>query len=493
MKRNTLLVIFVLLLCTLGTYAGLDARFNFNRFYSETDGPFIETYLSVIGSSVHYTKNDEGLFEAQVGITYLFKQDGKISEYRKIQLISPSVEDTSGILPNFLDVQRIPLPNGNYTLEIKIKDQVKKSKQFIATLDLSIDYSIASFYVSDIEPVEKYLPGADDPVLSKNGYTIVPYVSSFYPENLSQLVFYTEVYKFDSTFPESEKLLLKYYIEIYENNKALDSYNKFKRIDALKTNVLLGKFDISKLPTGNYNLVVEIRNRENKILAQNKLFFQRKNDLGQLSLEDIDAIDASSTFSGKITNPDTLIDYIHCLYPISEFSERRFADNIIGSGNIRLMQQYFYNFWVNRNPQQPEKGWLDYKVAVDMVNSLYSTRNKRGYETDRGRVFLQYGAPNIVRERKSEPKMYPFEIWQYYELNGKKDQKFLFYNPDIVSIDYTLLHSNVEGEIYTKNWIYHLMARTVSPTNLTDDLDNPNGVMTDENWGSEALRLWENP
>jgi hypothetical protein len=31
------------------------------------------------------------------------------------------------------------------------------------------------------------------------------------------------------------------------------------------------------LPSGNYYIVIEARDRENKILASNKLFFQRSN------------------------------------------------------------------------------------------------------------------------------------------------------------------------------------------------------------------------
>jgi hypothetical protein len=39
----------------------------------------------------------------------------------------------------------------------------------------------------------------------------------------------------------------------------------------------IGELGIEKLPSGNYDLVVEIANRNNEIVASSKYFFQRQN------------------------------------------------------------------------------------------------------------------------------------------------------------------------------------------------------------------------
>ena len=69
--------------------------------------------------------------------------------------------------------------------------------------------------------------------------------------------------------------LLKYFIERYETSSPIASYNGFIRQNTSEVNVILREFDIEKLATGNYNLVVEVRNKQNEILASKSSFFQR--------------------------------------------------------------------------------------------------------------------------------------------------------------------------------------------------------------------------
>ena len=87
-----------------------------------------------------------------------------------------------------------------------------------------------------------------------------------------------------------------------------------------------------------------------------------------------------------------------------------------------------------------------------MVNKNYNTSIKKGYETDQGRVYLQYGAPNSIITEKHDPSAYPYEIWSYYKVNNQTNRKFVFYCTEISGSDYVLLHSDVTGEIATNNW-----------------------------------------
>ena len=48
-----------------------------------------------------------------------------------------------------------------------------------------------------------------------------------------------------------------------------------------------------------------------------------------------------------------------------------------------------------------EVEWLKYKERIDFVQANFSYPRTMGIHTDRGRVYLQYGAPDFVRDEKN--------------------------------------------------------------------------------------------
>jgi GWxTD domain-containing protein len=155
--------------------------------------------------------------------------------------------------------------------------------------------------------------------------------------------------------------------------------------------------------------------------------------------------------------------------------------------DLMTLKQYFLNFWTGRDNTMPETAWNHYHQQVRKVNYIYSTPNRQGYETDRGRVFLKYGPPNIVSESYNEPAAYPYEIWQYYTLGeGQRNRKFVFYTIDIVTNDFQLVHSDAIGEKANYRWQVEIHRRTFDPYNL-DENQYPDA------WGSNVNRYWEVP
>jgi GWxTD domain-containing protein len=163
--------------------------------------------------------------------------------------------------------------------------------------------------------------------------------------------------------------------------------------------------------------------------------------------------------------------------------EVTFARNAIKSGDERALKQYFLNFWSKRDAANPEAKWLAYKKEVDFVNRVFGTNIKKGYITDRGRVYLQYGKPSQRLNFDREPSMYPYEIWQYYTINNgpntvqRNNRRFVFYNPDLVTNDYFLMHSDAIGEVRDDNWQTRLQKRNNAFTDL--DINRANS-----HWGS---------
>ncbi|MEZ5195371.1 MAG: hypothetical protein R2764_02905 [Bacteroidales bacterium] len=69
------------------------------------------------------------------------------------------------------------------------------------------------------------------------------------------------------------------------------------------------------------SLVVEARDQSNKLLGLNKVFIQRSNSKIQLNVDDFASLNISNSFASKITNIDTLREYVRYLQPISNEQE----------------------------------------------------------------------------------------------------------------------------------------------------------------------------
>lgn len=489
-----------MLLATFNILANskVTAYLTYAAFNVPSKTPYLETYLSIIGNSVNFVKNASGKFQGAVEISISFLQDGAIKNAQKYTLNSPETIDTGLAYPNFIDQQRFTLVNGAYIMEVSIADKNNRvEKPFTTQVPITINFNENAILVSDFQLLESYTKSVNSTILTKSGYDLLPYVSTFYPNNIQKLKFYSEIYNSKKILGAEQKMILSYFIESYEKRIKLTDYSAFSKQTANDVNILLSEFDISKLPTGNYNLVLEVRDKENKIQAEQKLFFQRQNTNGKFSYEDLKSVDVRNTFVTSYTNVDTLVGYLRCLRPISTLSEVQYAENQLKERKLDIMQQFFYNFWKVRNEQEPQLAWLEYYKEVMKVNKEFGTYGLKGYDTDRGRVYLQYGPPDQRSKVEAEPSAYPYEIWEYYRLidkslattyseNKQSNKKFVFYNPDLVTNKFTLIHSTAQGEIYNTRWEVLLHKRD----SQSHDLDEEKVL---QHFGGNANDNFRNP
>jgi GWxTD domain-containing protein len=480
MKRLTLILLALSFLLTPAIKAqNLQALFYHASFFSPTEGPYVESYLKVFGPSATYKLNDNGLFQASLEVLIVFKQADEIKDFRKYNLISEEVKDTTNAMPNFIDQQRIPLPHGIYQMELTLKDNNSKDDPLEKADMISLEYNLQDLRFSDFQFVEKFSKTEEENVLSKSGFDLVPFVGDWFSEEMTNISFYIELYGLDQEIGAGEDFLFKYYIESFETSVSFDDYSFFQKQKAAPVNVLLNSLSIKDLASGNYNLVVEARNKNNELIDLNKIFFQRSNPGIQIEFTDIESVDISSTFAEKITDVDSLRFYLLSLMPISDPMEIQFANNVTESTDVIKMQKFLYNFWENRNKDYPEAEWNRYRYEVMRIEDAFATRIKPGFETDQGRVWLKYGAPDDVVDNKHEPNAYPYIIWHFYSLGDQTNKRFVFYNPHLVGTEYILLHSDARGEIFNQYWEVDLHGRNTQLKNYTD-------FDFDKGWGSRS-------
>lgn len=451
--RNLYYILFAFILAVPLSTEGKNLQVFFQSavFNVPSQEPFVETYLTVLGNSATFKKTATGKFQSSILITMLFSQNGEIKAFRKYNLSSPEVNDSIGPFPNFVDQQRVSLANGHYDFELFVADNNFPADSFSYKSKIVVDIPANDICISGIEMLEKYEMSKTQTIITKNGFDLYPYVSDFYPENINKIGFYAEIYNTDKALKD-EDFIIRYTIATVSQNYALSKYSKFKKLKPAPVHVLLAEFDIDSLPSGNYNLAIEVVSKNNKVLKHKKVFFQRSKNLKQNTEIDYKRVDVASSFVSSITNLDTLREYIRSTWPISGETEKRYQENILKSDTLKYLQQYFYGFWQSRSFTNPQGEWESYDKQVKLVNRLYKTPVEKGYASERGRVYLQYGAPNSITENKFDAIGYPNEIWHYYSVKGQSNIKFVFYNPDLTANTYRLLHSDLRGEIQNPKW-----------------------------------------
>lgn len=465
----------------------MNVMFSYTTFNSPDNGPYIETYISVRGNTVNFVKNENGKFQASIEVLLLFRKEEEIINFDKYTLFSPELDDTLDVNFNFLDQQRYTLENGVYDFEIQIKDKHGETDPYINLQPLEINFPADEITISGIQLIDSYTKSEEPGKLSKGGYDLIPYIHNFFPEDKNELTFYSEIYNTETRLGEGEQFLVSSYIRSMEREKPIDQYVSYKKHTTDEAVVVFNEFDITRLKSGNFFLVIEAKDRENNLIAQNRIFFQRSNPRIQYTLDDMASTNLNSTFAGNINNIDTLKEYIRSTMPISSEYEKNFAAVHLNNADLETLQKYFYKFWYERNNLEPEREWEKYLEEVTKVNIAYSTLIQKGYETDRGRVYLKYGAPNAISESYNEPSAYPYEIWHYYEMpNGQRNKRFVFYTKDMVTNDFTLLHSDVSGELSNYRWQYVLYQR-VDPGFDLDKRDVP------DSWGDNTKRYFDLP
>lgn len=477
-KNKGLLSLF--LACSkLLTLAQVNAYFAWGSFNTPQNQPYIETYLTIVGSSLHLKKTTLP-YQNSVNILFTLRKDSTIVKANRYNLLSPLFYDTLNI-PTFIDNQRYYLPNGEYTLEFVINDNNSASTKPLTIKEtIKVEFSANELQFSSVQLLESYKKSEKTNALSKSGYDLVPYTVNYYPESTKYLDFYTECYNANKTLGENKGFVFSYFIETAESKFKLNSYGSFNKQKAAAVNPLLAKIDIGNLGTGNYNLVLEVRDENNVLKLQKKQYFQRLNR--NMEITNLQALSEKQTvaqYFGRCNSTDTLKMFVECLWPIANGIDKERVINQSLKKDNELMKKFVIDFWERRaaDTANPLKMWAQYYKSVQQVMVLFKCGKQKGYYTDRGRVYLQYGPPSQRSQQTNEANTFPYEIWQYYRTtdatNGQffSNRKFVFVNKMIGDDCYDLIHSDMRGENNNPRWQFEIARRNnngkANPENVT--------------------------
>ncbi len=219
-------------------------------------------------------------------------------------------------------------------------------------------------------------------------------------------------------------------------------------------------FDDSLLASGNFDFIVSYMNDSMKALDTRKIPFQLLRLTNMEVKDDFYALESSKTTNNVAIEKTFVQKYdvtqlkknILSLSPMAQGSEEKVIRELALSDDLKTLRLFFYNFWFNRNPSEPEKAWNDYTVILNDLAKKYGTASTPGYETDRGRIYIRYGEPDRIIRVANEKNSLPYEVWFYYRSGTKTNLKFLFFQPGMLGSLMLLLHSNVPEETVNPYW-----------------------------------------
>jgi GWxTD domain-containing protein len=317
---------------------------------------------------------------------------------------------------------------------------------------------------SDLLIAEEAKPSTADSPLNKSGYEIIPRLSNFYgPEDMA-IPYYVELYN-SHMFGDSLVGVMQRVIDA--NGKEVPGFTKVSRIKTSPVVSYIRSMDIQALPSGSYKLELSLIDKATMlpIPTNTTYFFDRINEI-EMTV-DIENIILDPNFQASITD-DSLGYYLASLLPIAKMTETKNILSILKAKDKDAARKHIQQFWVVSSGTRAYDAWIEYKKNVQLVQKLYGTNFQDGFETDRGRVYLQYGPPNQITARESSPSEYPYEIWQYDAIKVYHNKRFVFYNPDLVNNNYRLLHSDMVGELQNRMWQQALVKRNTPDGNIDD-------------------------
>jgi len=468
---------------------GIDAGISYATFQSQGES-YVEVYLTVLGPSAGLAPSTDSTMQAKVEVVILFKQGENIVKFDKYLLNGPPTKTPI----DFVDVKRYALPNGDYQIEVSVEDlvQVGKARRFAESF--SLKYEKDKLGISDIELLSsvKNAPPGTPPAnpMFKNNFIFEPMPTNFYQKNDELMLFYFEVYNTDQAI--GEPFLQSIFID---NADTKDREEKISVLHKRKNTepVIAGvhKVDIKELPTGNYNLVIEISNKNRQLLAKKSIPFQRSNPYLKLSEEAISSgkVELGDEFVGKLSESELVYSLKAILMQVDR-ADGEHVKSIIAQHNENAMRLYLFGYWIKENHNNPAAAYDAYMNVARQVDQSFSNGFRHGFETDRGYVFLKYGAPNNTVFEENDPSAPPYEIWFYNQFpkTGQNNVKFVFYNPKLITNGHVLLHSNARGETNNPQWEVELYRNAPNEINGNDYIQ---GTQMQSNTGRHAKQLYD--
>lgn len=441
----------------------VQVKLDTGTFLYDGSESLLEVYLSFEAKSLPYRAAGDGAFSSALPLTLslrpiassapagaertpVYEQD---VEYRF------QVPDTTSLAAGqvFVEQLRTTVAPGDYELAVTIQVPGDEGpSEFGLVRDVVVPAYATDPALSSIQ-VATSITRASDPAESfvKSGLVVRPNPDTFYGQALSSVPYYVEVYN-----PATEGTtytLLTFLSETNQPNPLPGKQSRTERT-ARPVDVVVGRMDVSDLPSGIYTLNLAVLGPGNEAIAETrKRIFVINPDIerpgGTPTLDYEDTIFA-------VMGTEELDQHLEHALVIATQSEQSRIDELRSRGTDEEKQSYLASFWRARDTEPNplvndayERFYERLRIAEDRYREPGANA---GYKSDRGRVFLKYGAPANIERNTFDQQLVPHEIWTYENIPGEGAALFVFADRFTTSRQFMLIHSTVRGEVSLPDW-----------------------------------------
>ncbi|MBK9257780.1 MAG: GWxTD domain-containing protein [Saprospiraceae bacterium] len=476
-------IIHTILFFSLSVQILFGLSLDVNSYVFNGDKSYLEVYLRLSGNSVTYV--DDGLEnKANVSFTLIIKNDELVVQYDKFTLSVSSLDSINDLL----EIRRFYLSAGKYSLYILAEDTANPANKTELEQLINVDEFNTDWSLSDVQLLSVAREGKDGSPLIKHGIYMEPLGMSFADKSTDFLHFYCEIYS-NVSVNAKEDFFLQYTLTEFIKESLTQKliFSKFKKLkkDSIEPSLL--PLSLKEIPSGDYTLTVAVINKERKVLAEKKVYFDRENPVADLALLENYNTDVQNSFVQKI--PESELDFILKAHqPITEQKQMATLNEIIKKAQPRSQRQFIYQFWKKTAQDSPETSFQKYMEVARVVDKQFHSNVGYGFQSDRGYTFLKYGKPANVLTIDNEPDAPPYEIWYYNYIptTQQTNVRFLFYNSSLVHNDFRLLHTNCYGERNNPAWETELY-KSVPLERLGNAVD---ARQVGENWNRHARKYF---
>lgn len=455
MKFKLTLIAFLSFLMGINLFAqiipprhNLQLNVDFARFFGDESTVFLESYYSFRTDELSYTY-DDGKFNGGINISVEIKQGESVLD--RDGWTVPSVGTDSTIVTigkTLVGLRKYFLKPGAYDFKIFAVDI--NNKERVDSLRFPINISL---FPTDREAISdpeicssiKQIPKDENNIFYKNTLEVIPNASLLFGPGLPILYYYIEGYNLLQK-DASEEYLLKTTVLDAAGKEIITHEKNKKRVN--NSSVEVGTINTASLKGGTYTLKISISDTVRRTAAVSmKRFFIYKP--GQVdSLQSLSSGGMVSSEYALMTDADIKEEYESISYIITDAEKKQFEK----LSELDARRKFLYDFWKRRDidPSTTINEFKEeYMKRVAFAKQTYTSAFKKGWKTDRGRVYIVYGPPDDIERFPSSYDSEPYEIWNY---NSIQNGVVFIFTDRTGQGDYRLAHSNHRNELQDENW-----------------------------------------
>ncbi|MBN2009195.1 GWxTD domain-containing protein [candidate division KSB1 bacterium] len=354
----------------------------------------LEVYGRFPNTNLTFIKKGD-IFQAEAEVQFVvYDKDGEYVHDASVSQVIQEKRFNSTISPIEMNLVQFNfyLEPGEYELEMRLNDKNKNQPYLCKGKATVQKFAASGLKVSELQVATKIEVSDESSIMVKNGKKVIPNVSRIFGSDLNMAYFYFEVY--DMLFDPSNqinKFTFSYNVLDADDNVVIEfsrSYEKPSDDTAINFAVMIGEYK-----GGAYRVKATIKDEDTGKTAENETWFQVNRSPIDLAYQDYDEVLKMLSLIAKDKE-------LKELRKVTE-SERQTA---------------LISFWNSKDPTpgtETNEMMQEFYTRVSYANQNFGSSNQPGWKTDRGRIFVRFGAPDRVSSQSSVEQFERFEVWEY--------------------------------------------------------------------------------